>query len=943
MQTLTIGGSNASGVNTNPLASGETYDITVSGFPLVSQTLGQTAGWWADAEFAEYWTGTGYPGGTMTYRMEKPYNDNSLWDVLINGNAVDWLGSTDGTTWAAHTYSPDHIYRYSVVGTGASINLKRTDSLLDSRSGSLTAEVAARNEYLWESKRYQTTELYSWDGPYSLGRYISKYPFCSMRSAGAALSIAIPLTQPRVYKFSYLPVKDGKGYLEVSFEIGLSADMTKMPSSATVDFVIYANDPAWGFRSAAENYYSIYPETFEKHAQREGIWFLGFDADAVPEPWDFGLMFDETGTSQELELKHNEIFNIYSLPYIEQGGVWVGFTGYDSTPTNTAFPYEAGVSADELTTKFLARRSQNPSWNDAVSQSACYDKDADWIWVRWTNAYPGTGPRASHLATNMDPEMPGGYGEMLMSGVITDLESAQARGLKVDGTYQDSLGFYVTGQWEDYRRSNWVHSDVPLTFSHTTKAPVQLQSDSMWEFTKALSDYLRSHGKLMIANTYPPGDKFHIPYLDEFGIETGGSSAVGNFWPYLRVMAHQKPVSWLDYYLINATEPPGFSRDKAFNQCLFWGIYPGTADFILSRTADIEGVRPYYKQWIPRIQEVGKAGWEPITLAESRTANVWVERFGDFSRDGVVYFTVFSTWDFAGSQGEISIDRQALGIPSGATLISHELTTGSLAAWTLESGGARMKTTVNLPGAMKSRVYRVATQQALSGVYAVKAGEYLHRVLSQMRWFLLRDTGSALYSAANSMLPQVEGVVAQCDQILEDSNNRPSESSIAGLRDAVADLVVLIGQWPHGKSTQRICHEQSILALEALQGSINIHHFLPAAATGRLTGSVQFGDFGGDVSLVPVRITLIHDGSPVRRERVFLGSGGNYALENVGAGTYSVEFSAGKWPKSIVSPVVVVGGSTASCSTSLTNGDLNGDQEITTTDLSVVLKKPGGW
>ncbi len=835
--TLAINGNDAEGENCRLLA-GEVYDITASGFPLVSQVVGQTSGWWADAEFAEYWSAPGYPGGNLLYRMEKPYNDSTLWDVLIDGSPVDWLGSPDGQTWAPHTYSPDHTYKYSITGTGTLVNFSRLDALRDNRSGNLTLDIVPANPELSEGYPYETTQLYGWDPPYSLNRYISKYPFSSMRSDNAAISMAIPLSEPRIYKFSYVPLRNGEGYLEVSFEIGLSPDLTKSPNEATVEFIIYANDPAWGLRSAARNYYDIYPETFHKYASREGIWLLGLDCGAVSEPWDFGFMFDEAATASDAELIYDDIFDIYGLNYIELGGVWAAFTGYDDTP-NAAFPWEAGVGYEELETQFLSWRYQNPAFYDAVEASALCDKNGNWIWSHWTDQFFWAA-KASHLKASLDPDIPGGYGSWLMNAVTSTLESLDAGDGKTGGVFLDSLSASISVQWEDYRRAHWAYSDAGLTFSHDTKTPVSLLGDGEWKFVRDLSAFLRARDKLILANVYPVGDKFFHPFLDAFGIETFGGTCGGSFWPYLRVMANQKPVSWLDYFMLSDdTAPEWFSRERAMNNCLAWGMYPGTADFIYNNAANIEEARPVYKEWMPRILEVGSAGWQPITLAQSPTANVWVERFGDFATNGVVYFTVYSNWDFTGSQGEISIDRQGLGIPAGATLITEELTTGDTVNWTQEDGGARMKTQVSLPGIMRTRAIRIATPQGLSGVWAARGGEFLRRVHSQMKWLIYQGAPRDLKSAIDSLLPQVKALVEQCDDALAANNSRPPEATLISLRNSAAEMVVLIGQLRQDNESSVICLQQCQVALEAFQKAMDLLHFLPTTPTGSLSGHVE--------------------------------------------------------------------------------------------------------
>jgi hypothetical protein len=172
------------------------------------------------------------------------------------------------------------------------------------------------------------------------------------------------------------------------------------------------------------------------------------------------------------------------------------------------------------------------------------------------------------------------------------------------------------------------------------------------------------------------------------------------------------------------------------------------------------------------------------------------------------------------------------------------------------------------------------------------------------------------------------------------SNNRPSEADLIAIRNAVAQWLRAVGQLPQTVRSIVICVEQCQSALGRLQSAIDIRHFLPTFPMGRMSGHIVLHDYNGDKSLTPVRIDLIHNGSPMRREMVFLGADGSYALENVYAGTYTVSFSAHQCLNKNAA-ITVSSGSTSTCDVSLVNGDADGDNHITSTDLSILLKNLG--
>ena len=101
------------GVFTDPLQVGRTYLFEASGtykYWLPNKV-------WADAEFTENYSGT-----TERY----PTFSEDILDLIIDGIAVDWLGNS-GSGWTPHTLSPNHVYRYYVIGNGSPVNLAIAD------------------------------------------------------------------------------------------------------------------------------------------------------------------------------------------------------------------------------------------------------------------------------------------------------------------------------------------------------------------------------------------------------------------------------------------------------------------------------------------------------------------------------------------------------------------------------------------------------------------------------------------------------------------------------------------------------------------------------------------------------------------------------------------------------------------------------------------------
>ncbi len=66
----------------------------------------------------------------------------SYLDLLVNETSYDWLGTTDGVTFTPHTYSPSHVYRINIIGTGDVATFRINDSAYHDNSGALQVEIS---------------------------------------------------------------------------------------------------------------------------------------------------------------------------------------------------------------------------------------------------------------------------------------------------------------------------------------------------------------------------------------------------------------------------------------------------------------------------------------------------------------------------------------------------------------------------------------------------------------------------------------------------------------------------------------------------------------------------------------------------------------------------------------------------------------------------------
>jgi uncharacterized membrane protein len=104
-----------------------------------------------------------------------------------------------------------------------------------------------------------------------------------------------------------------------------------------------------------------------------------------------------------------------------------------------------------------------------------------------------------------------------------------------------------------------------------------------------------------------------------------------------------------------------------------------------------------------------------------------------------------------------------------------------------------------------------------------------------------------------------------------------------------------------------------------------------------IRGKLTLGDYGGDPSLVPVSVRLRKEGGSEETRTIYTDRNGNYSLW-LEPGTYEVSFKASHWLRVslrgvTLGPADEVTGQDAT----LTNGDIDGDNEVTLFDFGALV------
>lgn len=129
----------------------EILTIPSSGESILSSVLSDNTMYIVEAEGTYKWDiaadfPVGYADAEFCYRADEwggwtEYYDGYL-DVLLDGSYINWLGrESEQSGWQEHMFSPDHVYRYYVLGQGIPVPFTIFDNYYDDNEGFLTLSI----------------------------------------------------------------------------------------------------------------------------------------------------------------------------------------------------------------------------------------------------------------------------------------------------------------------------------------------------------------------------------------------------------------------------------------------------------------------------------------------------------------------------------------------------------------------------------------------------------------------------------------------------------------------------------------------------------------------------------------------------------------------------------------------------------------------------------
>lgn len=463
--------------------------------------------------------------------------------------------------------------------------------------------------------------------------------FCTVLTGPVGLGLASPIDKPCIFRTSY---DASQRRLYLVYDLALSPDTLK-PNQWTFEFDLYPCDPDWGFRGGLDVYYRLHPELFTNHVKRPGQWMAFSKLSQIDNANEF-LFGVQWGAP---EVAYDDKLGVPSVVYLTHAGQFASIAGYD--PETQPLPGR-DVLVQTMTEAFRRTTGEEGMFPAVALFDAQGHPD-----IRKTQAY-------GHIIAqfNMAPSLP--YGKLLLERAAQRTDSMRAQsGGELDGFGYDGLS---TGL--NYREEHFRHSAAPPLWDPVAKKPLLNNHFDSCAFARAAAESFRARGQISVMNGALHASFFVAPWLDVFGAETGLRISREAF-NYVRSISRHKPV----VTLLKGNFEQVYGRDEIelfMKRSLAYGVFPGFFDWFTSALGPggrywdhpryYERDRDLFRKYMPLVQTLAVAGWEPITHARSSHERVFVERFGP-GGDGIVWLTLLNE-DAQPRATTITIDAGAL-------------------------------------------------------------------------------------------------------------------------------------------------------------------------------------------------------------------------------------------------------------------------------------------
>jgi hypothetical protein len=597
----------------------------------------------------------------------------------------------------------------------------------------------------------------------------SVYPWSALSGPDVGLSLAVPLAQgPRVFILDYHGQRQA---YEVTFFFGLTRDTWRAPSSARFCFVLYQHDPAWGMRAAAQRYYELFPDSFLKRPLFEG--YLNYANLERYDPERHSLVVEAKNIEDASDFGEGYAF-IWHL----HGCYW--FTMFHTE--DTSFP------SDEAVRAFLqaeaAHESEKPPGSyytppSEVLKKLVYGPEGRIAYIgdtRYWNAHEGYNHTDKpgwglNFRVNEDPGVSDYLARVSRERVKQYVAEKHPAAFSAALTADAIEGYFSNSTCLDYRREHFHSTTLPLTFGKGNLQPAL--PNTIWDFLDQVWRPLTQEYRVVTygnANGYEQA--FTLPYCDVPMIEWDWDvQHPGRLERYCRALAYHK--IWRFWRVCGRGEQDRDSVLQHFHRCLAYAIFPAVYPLV-TVSGNLDDYRALFRQYVPAIEALSRAGWEPIPYANCEPPEVVVERFGSFARHNL-HFTL-RNYASQPVKAKVRLQLNALGIPASAAreLWAYDLLAGAHQARPIEPEDWE----VEVP-ARGARAFWVGTRAGLARNALAAAGY---------------DLGRIERLCAADLTAPLRAAIGRCRQQLTEALQSPAASLRAAAQavDALAEQLLAL-------------------------------------------------------------------------------------------------------------------------------------------------------
>ena len=466
------------------------------------------------------------------------------------------------------------------------------------------------------------------------------YTFCSsLYGPEKGLSFGHSRGEFRIFNVSH---DAEQGVYRIEYAMGLSPD-TKQPNQATFSFILYPTNSQWGYRAALEKYYRIFPQFFEKRVKQEGAVSPFWNPLVLKDCDEFAHVFCWSPRAGAPLLEMGR----YTFTYYSPAHLGYTVKGYDPKDGKLP-PMEKRLEA--LDSYYRRYKGYTPN---ALPDSIPFTQSGEYTVPGWSGVM------------SLEPEL--AFGKFLLTMMKKRVSGSS--GVAYDG---------LTGGM-NYRREHFKYADHPLLYDPVVKSCAVYNLFSCLEFIQEMrKEFDTLGGKLAIVNLIPQLVLYGDAFLDITTEECGIDPTLIHLGRRRETM-YQKPATLAakQLYELHSRE----DMERSMRKCLYYGIFPGCFGGMPGIRHSFSNYwehpewynrdRSAWRKYMPLIQDIAHAGWEPVPYARADQGQIGIQRFGRFDKK-MVYFTVCNK-ERLSAECTMTVDASKLNL-TGELLIVDEFT-----------------------------------------------------------------------------------------------------------------------------------------------------------------------------------------------------------------------------------------------------------------------------